>query len=266
MAYKYDLKNSEPGQEFLGAMLFGMFILPWLLITGMMTLISICVKISEYKDKKDPSRLLDREARYFGGNWKSRFSFWTQNSNGEENEVFIDFGQIKTKQSVDIKDLYDYQDLIDKRTRFAKCVDEIGGITELKDAGQQIQKIFAKYFKNGELFDQKDKKWKGVRIQASNVKYPNSPWFKAGAIEKFCNTQDDIDAMLKAAFTKMAETSRKCLEAPKTYKDDKDRCLGALNYLKTIEVVCGINDSLWSYIDQTADKLIRVFDRLSPIE
>ena len=256
--------NVQPSQEFILAALFGMFILPWLFIAGIMTIATIIEKIEQYKDKKDPSRKLDRLIRWLkSGVTEDMFQDYDEDD-GTKFDV-VDFSKVKGKYSFPVKDMPDYDDLTSKWTKWAQCVAEIASISEMKDSGKQIQKIFSKYFTNKDLFTRESNgvKYTGLRVIVRDTSYPNDKWFKPKVVENAINELDKTGMSLAAAVEKMSAKIKVCLEAPKTHKDDKEYLLGCLNYISTIDKVVSISTDLMGYIQDASDACITAWRKLT---
>lgn len=263
MKFRTD-RSVEPAQEFILAALFGMFILPWLFIAGIMTIATIIEKIEQYKDKKDPSRKLDRLIRWLkSGVTEDMFQDYDEDD-GTKFDV-VDFSKVKGKYSFPVKDMPDYDDLTSKWTKWAQCIAEIANISEMKDAGKQIQKIFSKYFTNKDLFTRESNgvKYTGLRVIVRDTSYPNDKWFKPKVIENAINELDKTGMSLATAVEKMSAKIKVCLEAPKTHNDDKEYLLGCLNYISTIDKVVSISTDLMGYIQDASDACITAWRKLT---
>jgi len=243
--FKYKIEKPEPAQEsvILG-FLFGMFVLPWLFIAGVMTIAAICDKISQFKDKRDPSRKFARLKRRMENGWVHDL-FTTED--GDQ----IDFKQADKTARLQIKDGIDLPDLIVKWGKWSACIADLSKISNMVDADKQIQKIFATHFKNNELFEKKDEKngvFTGIKVKEIPLQYPDNQWFKPGSIEKFTKFADVESNKIAKCLEAMTNTAKQCIAAPSTHKEEKDKpyLLGCLNYLNTIDKIIDMTNSMVS--------------------
>lgn len=266
---KFNLKEAEPSQELILEALFGMFILPWLLVAGIVTLASIIQKISNYKDKKDPSRKLDRLSKWL----HEGITTWMFVDGGadyddydyEDAEKKVDFSKTDRKFRIPVKNMPEYDDLMNKWKKWQACVTDISNISEMNDAGKQIQKIFAKYFSNKDLFTKKNNgvEYTGIRVIVRDTTYPDDKWFKPNVVGNAIIEIDKTGVALANALDKMSSKVKQCLEAPKTHKDDKEYLLGCLNYIATVDKVVDISQDIVAYIQDAGDACAEAYRKLT---